>query len=254
MCQERRAGLDITFGPGNLNTVGAEVIVSLKDRISDVTAAEFSRLALPAPIHALNLVNFRDKRSYRLYGLLLTPLAIALGARPLWAAVLDERVRGADPADEIVIVGYPSAKALVDTVRTGYYSWVNRWRVRGVRRLEFALTERTAGSVSLRTNGRFLVVQHAGSPGLRDRMVARAAPHLGLQYAAVVRAGFPALVGHAAGDPEPVRFRELLLLGPAAARGDGRGLKRVAADIGGLEGDMALHWYRTIGLLEALPL
>ena len=63
-----------------MNTVGAEVIVSLKGRISDVTAAEFSRLALPAPIHALNLVNLRDKRSYRLYGLLLTPLAIALGA------------------------------------------------------------------------------------------------------------------------------------------------------------------------------
>jgi hypothetical protein len=66
----------------------------MKDRLDESKLGEFEQLPLPSPVHALNLVEFRDERSYRLYGLLLLPLALARGVAPVWAGVLVMPVRG----------------------------------------------------------------------------------------------------------------------------------------------------------------
>jgi uncharacterized protein (DUF1330 family) len=97
--------------------------VTLQDRFDERAVAELLDLALPSPIHALNLVHFRDKRSYRLYGLLLSPYAMLKCAKPLWAGVLERAVMGDEPADEIVVVSYPDVKALLDIMDSRYYSW-----------------------------------------------------------------------------------------------------------------------------------
>ena len=82
----------------------------MRDRLDRARLPEFLATPLPSPVHALNLVRFRDARSYRLYGLLLAPFALLHGARPLWAGVRTETLAGEDPPDELVIVSYPNAK------------------------------------------------------------------------------------------------------------------------------------------------
>lgn len=100
---------------------------------------------LPAPIDALNLVHLADEVSYRWYGLLLAPVLIPAGARPVWAGMHDRALHGEQQADEIVIVRYPHHRLLLRAITSRYYAWVNRWRERGVRAFEFSLTQRVHG-------------------------------------------------------------------------------------------------------------
>lgn len=209
-------------------------------------------LRLSTPIHALNLVHFRDLNSYRLYGLLLAPYAAARGARPLWAAVLQEPVLGSDPADEVVIVSYPDQQVFMDILTSRYYSWVNHWRVKGVRRLRFGVTERTSGEISLRAGGCWLAVQ-SDEPSLPEHIVRLAGPDLELRYSSVVRSALALFRTVEPGDPEPLAAPYFALMLDHSA-GDARERLRAAAgELGRVFAGAALHWYRTISPAEALP-
>jgi uncharacterized protein (DUF1330 family) len=224
----------------------------LAARLDPTRVADLLALRLPKPIHALNLVHFRDLNSYRLYGLLLAPYAAARGARPLWAGVLDEPVLGSDPADEIVVVSYPDQHVFMDIVSSRYYSWVNRWRVKGVRRLRFGVTELTAGNVSLRAGGHWLTAQ-SDDPDLSARIASLADPYLELCYSSVVRSALALFRTVEPGDPEPLAAPHFSLLLDRSAGAARERLRAVAGEIERVCAGSALHWYRAIGPAEALP-
>jgi hypothetical protein len=226
----------------------------LRDRFDPAALAAYSALRLPCPVHALNLVRFRDRRSYLLYGLLLAPYALARGARALWAAVLDMPLLGEVRADEVAIVSYPRPRTLAGIVAGDYYSWVNRWRVKGTGRLEFGLTEPTAGNVSLRLTGPCAVVQHNDDAVDATSLVREVAPVLRLRYASRLRAGFPAMLDAEPGDPEPLHYRHTLLLTPVSGRLSRSRLLEVARRLASRTGDLTFHLFRGLSLREALSL
>jgi uncharacterized protein (DUF1330 family) len=231
--------------------------VTLKNRFDESAVARLVGLALPSPIHALNLVDFRDRRSYRLYGLLLSPYAVCMGARPLWAGVLEKALVGDEPADEVVVVGYPGVRALLDITGSHYYSWVNRYRVKGVRRLGFGITVPVRGGLSPSNRGSYMVLQRnpnrdEGEAGL-DRAVELAHPSFKLAYASRAEAGLSVFRDEEPGDPEPLRYRQTLLLAPRTARVEEKEAEVFADGVRRTFGDVALHQYRTIDLREALP-
>ncbi|MBM3314219.1 hypothetical protein FJY71_00040 [candidate division WOR-3 bacterium] len=226
----------------------------LRDRFEPSALAAYGAVRLPCPVHALNLVRFRDRRSYLLYGLLFAPYGLARGARALWAAVLDIPLLGEVRADEIALVSYPGPRTLADIVTSGYYSWVNRWRVRGTSRLEFGLTEPAAGSISLRLTGPCAVVQHNDDAVDATSLASEVAPVLRLRYASRVRAGFPAMLGCEPGDPEPLHYRHTLLLTPGSGRLSRNRLLDAARRLASRAGDLTFHLYRGLSLREALSL
>jgi hypothetical protein len=231
--------------------------VTLKDRFDEKAVAGLVGLPLPSPIHALNLVHFRDKRSYRLYGLLLSFYALFRGARPLWAGVLEKAILGDEPADEIVVVSYPSVRALLGIMGGHYYSWVNRYRVKGVRRLGFGITAPVRGSLSLFGRGSYIVVQcnadGVEDEGAPDRIAELARPDFELKYASRVKAELSVFRDLEPGDPEPLRYRQMALLVPRARRVEGKQAEDIADGVRRVFGDVAVHQYRAIDILEALP-
>jgi uncharacterized protein (DUF1330 family) len=231
--------------------------VTLQDRFDERAVAELLDLALPSPIHTLNLVHFRDKRSYRLYGLLLSPYAMLKCAKPLWAGVLERAVMGDEPADEIVVVSYPDVKALLDIMDSRYYSWVNRYRVKGVRRLGFEIAAPVCGSLSLFRRGSHIVVQcnpeGDGDEAALNRAAELAQPDFELDYACRARAELSVFRDREPGDPEALPYRLTMLLAPKTERIEWNLAEALADRVRRQFGDAAVHQYRTIDLREALP-
>ena len=126
-------------------------------RIDKDAVHNLKKRTLPAPIDALNLVDLADKASYRWYGLLLSPLVLLLGGRPVWVGVHQRSLLGEKQADEIVIVRYPNHHTLLDIMNSTYYRFVNRFRERGVRYFQFSITYRHAGEKEMKRSGLRLV-------------------------------------------------------------------------------------------------
>jgi uncharacterized protein (DUF1330 family) len=229
----------------------------MRDRLDRARLPVFLAASLPSPVHALNLVRFRDARSYRLYGLMLAPFALLHGARPLWAGVHVETLAGEDPPDELVIVSYPDAGSLVRIVDSPFYSWVNRWRERGTAELEFGLPERLSGNISLGQTGVFAAVRfnaHEQELGpVFDNIGRLASPALELAYASTCRAGFPPLLGSAPGDPVPlIRNHTVLMFVKDPARADER-LRALVSELEPAVHDLSVDLLRSTGIRESLP-
>jgi uncharacterized protein (DUF1330 family) len=130
---------------------------SLTQKIDKQLVKELGKKNLPTPLDALNLITFDDEKSYRLYGLLASPLVLLLGGRPVWIGRYEKSVYGKKLADEIVIIRYPSHRVLLKIVCSKYYNIVNYWREKGGK-LEFSLTKQIYGK--LKPKGLCLVIHY----------------------------------------------------------------------------------------------
>ena len=118
----------------------------LNRRIDRNKLANLRNAQLPEPIHAINYVEFRNTRYYRLYGLLLAPYALPKGAKPIWVGLKTEDFVGKSAENEIVILEYPNHNVLIDIFTSTFYEMINGLRERGVKRLGFAMCKKERGA------------------------------------------------------------------------------------------------------------
>jgi hypothetical protein len=110
------------------------------------------------PVDALNLVSFSNAVCYRWYGLLLSPLVLLRGGRPIFVGTHERSLAGENTCKEIVIVRYSSLQTFLEILTGRYYSLLNRIREKGVRYLEFSFTRSLRESSELWNKGLRLVI------------------------------------------------------------------------------------------------
>ena len=118
----------------------------LNSRIDRNKLEDLRNAPLPEPIHAINYVEFRNVRYYRLYALFLAPYALPKGAKPIWVGLKTEDFVGKSVENEIVILEYPNHKVLIDIFMSKFYEMINGLRERGLKRLGFALCRKERGA------------------------------------------------------------------------------------------------------------
>ncbi|MFC1948220.1 hypothetical protein ACFLXY_09915 [Chloroflexota bacterium] len=110
------------------------------------------------PVDALNLVSFLNAIRYRWYGLLLSPLVLLRGGRPVFVGAYEKSLVGEKTFDELVIIRYPSLRTFVRIVTGSFYSRLNRLRGKCVHYFEFSFTSSLRESSELRKKGLRLVI------------------------------------------------------------------------------------------------
>ena len=232
---------------------------SLAARIDEQAMEALLNQGVSGPVDALNLVNFADERSYRWYGLLLAPVMLALGARPVWVAVHQQVLLGDKRADEIVIVRYPSHRTVLRIITTPYYAAVNRLRERGVRRLEFSLTTRHYGTGAIERRGAHLVAHFNPRADTGDSAFDSVRSILESDTARLVYASREAMpmdifLRLEPSDPNPTKYKETAIFSLADVQsvidrcdvGTRRALE-------GVTNGISLQVYRGLSNWEAMP-
>lgn len=232
---------------------------SFASRIDKQAVRDLKNRVLPAPLDALNLVDLADDASYRWYGMLLSPLVLALGGRPVWVGVHQRSLLGEKQADEIVIVRYPNHRILLDIMNSPYYRFVNRFRERGIRYFRFSITHRHAGEKKMERRGLRLVAHFNGKSDTGEKAFAdvRSVLERGparLLYASREAAPLDIFRSLEPTDPHPVEYRETAIFSiedmeSAAAHVDETAQHALEAATDGV----SLQIYRGLGTLEAMP-
>lgn len=119
--------------------------------------------AVPAPVIAPNLLWFRDRDWYRVYGMAVLPLLAAVGGRPIWISRHAASIFGEPQADVLLLVRYPSHRSFLRMTRSRAYAWVNRARERGTARLELSLTSASPATFDVGPCRVLVGVHHAPS-------------------------------------------------------------------------------------------
>jgi len=242
-----------------LYACGTMPISTFANRIDKNAVRDLKNRPLPSPIDALNLVDIANEASYRWYGLLLSPLVLLFGGRPVWAGVHQRSLLGQKQADEIVIVRYPSHRILLNIINSTYYRLVNRLRERGVSYLRFSITYRFAGEKRMERRGLYLVAHFNGKSDTGDEVSNRVRTILEREPVRLIYASrevtpldiFRSLEPT---DPNPVEYRETAILSiedmeSTAAQVDAKAQHDLQVATDGI----SLHIYRGLGTLEALP-
>jgi uncharacterized protein (DUF1330 family) len=231
---------------------------SFASRIDKQAVRDLKRQPLPSPIDALNLVDLGEDTSYRWYGLLLSPLVLLLGGRPVWVGVHQLSLLGEKQADEIVIVRYPNHRTLLDIMNSPYYRLVNRFRERGVRYFRFSVTHRHVGEKRMERRGLRLVAHFNSRSDTGEKALAEVRSILErdpvrLLYASREVAPLDIFRSLQPTDPNPVKYRETAIFSID-------GMESAAAHVGeaarhALEAatdGVSLQIYRGLGTLEAI--
>jgi uncharacterized protein (DUF1330 family) len=94
-----------------------------------------------SPTDCPNFITYKNYNSYRWYARLVAPLLKLAGGRPVFAGRRLETISGESPCETWMIVRYPSHRAMLRMVMNPYYMLINRFRERGVARMELAFTQ-----------------------------------------------------------------------------------------------------------------
>jgi len=232
---------------------------SFSSRINQEALNQLRRRNLPKPVDALNLVHFADEISYRWYGLLLAPLVLALGGRPVWVGLYEMSLFGDKPADEIVIIRYPNHRTLLKVISSRYYSLVNGLREKGVRHMEFSLTERQTESELSREKG-FCLLVHFNNPGdseyssLPEVQKVLEPLSMCLKYASRETATLSIFHSLESTDPNPSTYKNTAIFSfPEPVSPDNILNDDVISNLKAVTKDLSLQIYRPLRYLEAMP-
>ena len=232
---------------------------SLAGRIDDQAMQALLHQSASGPVDALNLVDLADERSYRWYGLLLAPVMLSLGARPVWVGVHQRALLGDKQGDEIVIIRYPSHRLVLGIMNTRYYAAVNRIREKGVRRLEFSLTTRQGGTGAIEHGTPHLVARFNPRPDADRDPAEGVTSILGsdtvrLVYASRETMALDVFSRLEPSDPNPAKFKETAIFSFASARA---GIESVDAEtrqaLERATSEISLQVYRGLTNWEAMP-
>jgi uncharacterized protein (DUF1330 family) len=216
-------------------------------RIRPRPLVAFARRDLPVPLDVINLISPARFDRYRWYALLIMPLMTAVGGRVAWMGQFDRSVHGAQQADKLLIVRYPSHRRFLAMTLNPYYLAINRLREAGVRRFEASFTHASHSDSNLARH-RLLVAVHFTSPrggSALDGVIAAATPVAGrLVYATRAVAGLDFLDPPADTDPQPLTFGELALFAPDDVEVADAGFGGLAKQLAAVTDGCAVQIYR----------
>jgi uncharacterized protein (DUF1330 family) len=175
-------------------------------RLKPHAIARLWRADVPRPADVLNLIETGDARSYRRYGLLVAPVLLAVGGRPVWMGRREHIVAGAPAADKLLIVRYPSHRRFLAMTLSPWWQAINPLRERGVTRFEAAFFHASTSERGLRHRRSVLGV---GFDGDLDLLVDAIGP-APLVYAARRTARLDEILSDLRPtDPHPPRHHQL---------------------------------------------
>jgi uncharacterized protein (DUF1330 family) len=210
-------------------------------------------------IDALNLVNFSNVACYRWYGLLLSPLVLLRGGRPVYVGKHEKSLYGEKTFDELVIIRYPDLRTFTSILTGRYYSLLNRLRERGVRYFEFSFTKPIRESSTLWQKGLRLVIRFNFKDGTYGNILDRLTNILGkyhvIQLYASRRIGVIPIKGTVeAADPNPGEYEGMAVFSILKDTVDELELEK--STLIGLEAvttGLAIDIYRSLSVWEAMP-
>lgn len=186
-------------------------------RIKPRLVRELWRRDVPAPVDVINLITPANFDRYRWYGLLVMPPLFAVGARVLWMGRLEREIAGAQQAEKLLIVRYPSHRRFLAMVLNPYYLAINLLREAGVRRFEASFTHASHADSDL-SHRRHLVGVHFNSPAGADALgpIRECFEDAGyrLAYATRASSSLGILEPSRPTDPNPLTFGEVALFEP----------------------------------------
>jgi uncharacterized protein (DUF1330 family) len=211
------------------------------------------------PVDALNLVTFSNAVCYRWYGLLLSPVVLLRGGRPLFVGLHERSLLGEKTFDELVIMRYPSLKTFTGILTGRYYSLLNSIREKGVRYFEFSFTWPFRDSSELWSKGNRLVVQFNYQEGTFGNILDKITNILGkypiVQLYASRKIGIIPFKGSAkASDPNPGKYKGTVIFSILE-----HDLERfilgndIITSLEAVTTELSIDIYRSIGFRDSMP-
>lgn len=109
---------------------------------------EVFRKPVTTPTYVLNLIDYRNFASYRIYGLLIFPMIFLSGGRVPWAGRVIKKIYGEPATKNVVFVRYVNHRRFQVFIANPFFPLVNGFRDRGVEKFEasFSRTFRESGA------------------------------------------------------------------------------------------------------------
>jgi hypothetical protein len=204
------------------------------------------------PVDALNLVSLSKAASYRWYGLLLSPLVLLLGGKPIFVGKHEKTLAGETKFDELVIVRYPNLRVFINILTGRYYFLLNRIRENGVRYFEFSFTRSFRDSSELRSKGLRLVIQFNYQEGTFGNTLDKVTNILGKYpvtqlYASKKVGGIPFRGKAGPSDPNLCRYEGMVVFS-ILNREDFSAGEEVITELKAATKDFSLDVYRSPGI------
>ena len=211
------------------------------------------------PVDALNLVSFLNAVRYRWYGLLLSPLVMLRGGRPLFVGEYERSLVGEKTFDELVIIRYPSLRTFVRIVTGRFYSLLNRLRAKGVHYFEFSFTSSLRESSELWKKGLRLVILFNYQEGTFGNVLDKITNILGKYPVIQLYASKKISVTRSQGmtvfsDPNPVKYEGIVIFSILDNDLEKFILEKNAVDsLKSVTVDLSVDVYRSLGVFESMP-
>lgn len=208
-------------------------------------------------VDALNLVSFSNAAGYRWYGLLLSPLVLLRGGRPIFVGAFDKSLAGGKTFDELVIIRYPGLRTFTKILTGRYYSLLNRIREKGVRYFEFSFTRSLRESSELWSKGLRLVILFNYQEGTFGNILDKITNILGKYpvtqlYASRKIGGIPFKGKTGLSDPNPCRYEGMVMFSILDPGKFSLG-EEVISDLKATTTDLSIDIYRSLGICESMP-
>ncbi|MBN2077205.1 MAG: hypothetical protein JW762_16790 [Dehalococcoidales bacterium] len=209
------------------------------------------------PVDALNLVSFSSASNYRWYGLLLSPLVLLRGGRPIFVGAYERSLAGGKTCDEFVIIRYPSLRTFVEILTGRCYSLLNKIRAKGVRYFEFSFTSPFRESSELWRKGLRLVIQFNYQEGTFGKVLDKVTNILGkypvIQLYASKKIGDVPYKGKAGpSDPNPCQYEGMVIFCILDNKDFSLG-EEVITELKAATKDLSVDVYRSLGIWESMP-
>lgn len=92
------------------------------------------------PTYVLNLIDYKNFASYRVYGLFIMPMILLSGGGVPWAGRHIQKVYGEPAAKHVIFVRYLSHQRFMVFITNPFFLLVNGFRDRGVEKFEAAFS------------------------------------------------------------------------------------------------------------------
>lgn len=126
-------------------------------------------LSLPSaePMYVVNIINYRDFKKYRWYGIGVLPVLKLAGASVDWSGHPVEMLHGEAQCQSLLIVRYPSHRHFIRMIANPYYAAINKIREKAVERFEGAFSEGVTGHGDKLRGKRKLLALHFNSNAIQ---------------------------------------------------------------------------------------
>ncbi len=237
--------------------------MSLADQLADrasgpIDRKEFARLYAitdPAPVDVLNLIRFKNRNSYNVYGMMMVPTLKAIGGSIRWTGRHVQALSGEPQSEELIVVRYPMIRRFLQmAVNPLYLAVANPFRTRGVSHFEASFT--TPDEPAAFDREPWIAVIHFNGDDSAYNRVRDIAVSAGGRYVYSSKEFSPVsiLKKFTPTDPNPLRFKRVAFFAFPSQEDAARALTpAVTGRIGAATEGASVQLYRRASLKEFIP-